>query len=200
MKKTLMLSAIAILAAIPAWSQTTTPAPTPTSPPAGAAMEKVAAMTPAQRETFLANHPELKERWQQREMQLDKLQAMTPDQRQQFLQNHPKVQQFINNHPVFAQKLANGAEAGPGIKDPGHPRVNEVNQREQNQQNRIAQGVNKGTLNAQQTANLEKGESKIQQKEADDLQKNDGHLTKPEERQLNGEENRESDRIYRDKR
>ena len=31
--------------------------------------------------------------------------------------------------------------AGPGVADPGHPRVNQVNGRETNQQNRIANGV-----------------------------------------------------------
>jgi hypothetical protein len=33
------------------------------------------------------------------------------------------------------------AGAGPGIVDPGHARVNEVNGREANQQQRIANGV-----------------------------------------------------------
>ena len=130
---------------------------------------------------------------------MKKLEGMTPDQRQQFLQNHPKVEQFLNNHPKAEQKLANGAEAGAGIKDPGHPRVNEVNQREQNQQDRIAQGVKSGSLTPQEAANLEKGESKIQQQEKADLQKNNGHLTAAEQAQLNKEENKESKRIHRKK-
>jgi uncharacterized lipoprotein YajG len=49
--------------------------------------------------------------------------------------------------------------AGPGVVDPGHPRVNEVNQREENQQQRIGNGVKNGELNAHQTANLEKREA-----------------------------------------
>ena len=130
---------------------------------------------------------------------MKKLEGMTPDQRQQFLQNHPKVEQFLNNHPKAEQKLANGAEAGAGIKDPGHPRVNEVNQREQNQQDRIPQGVKSGSLTPQEAANLEKGESKIQQQEKADLQKNNGHLTAAEQAQLNKEENKESKRIHRKK-
>lgn len=148
----------------------------------------------------MKNHPELWERslWH-REQMLDKLQGMTPDQRAQFLQNHPNLQQFINNHPQFSRKMANGSEAGAGIKDSGHPRVNEVNQREQNQQNRIAQSLTKGSLTPQEAAKLEKGESHIQQQEADNLQKNNGKLTAGEDHKLNREENRESRRIHRKK-
>ena len=134
-----------------------------------------------------------------RQEMLRKLEGMTPDQRQQFLQNHPKLQQFVDNHPKLEQKLANGSEAGAGIKDPGHPRVNEVNQREENQQDRIAQGVSNGTLSPQEAAKLEKGESRIQQQEAQDLQKNNGHLTPAEQAKLNSEENRLSHRIHHEK-
>ncbi|MGB8581247.1 MAG: hypothetical protein WCD47_10535 [Candidatus Sulfotelmatobacter sp.] len=42
----------------------------------------------------------------------------------------------------------NTSGAGPGVVDPGHPRVNEVNTREQNQQDRIANGVQNGTMDA----------------------------------------------------
>ena len=134
-----------------------------------------------------------------RQEMLRKLEGMTPDQRQEFLLNHPKLQQFIDNHPKLEQKLANGSEAGAGIKDPGHPRVNEVNQREENQQDRIAQGVSNGTLFPQEAAKLEKGESRIQQQEAQDLQKNNGHLTPAEQAKLNSEENRLSHRIHHEK-
>jgi hypothetical protein len=48
---------------------------------------------------------------------------------------------------------------GPGVVDPGHPRVNEVNRREQNQQNRIANGMKSGKLSPKQAANLEKREA-----------------------------------------
>ena len=45
---------------------------------------------------------------------------------------------------VVAAALASGAamaQAAPQANDPGHPRVNEVNQRLDNQQNRIQKGV-----------------------------------------------------------
>ena len=77
--------------------------------------------------------------------------------------------------------------------------MNEVNQREENQQDRIAQGVSNGTLFPQEAAKLEKGESRIQQQEAQDLQKNNGHLTPAEQAKLNSEENRLSHRIHHEK-
>ena len=197
MKNLKLLPLLGLLAAFPCFAQTTPPtAPTGN----GQGMEQLGQMTPEQRHEFLQNHPEIREQInQRREQMLSKMESMTPDQRQQFLLNHPKLQQFVTNHPNYAQKLANGSEAGAGIKDPGHPRVNEVNQREQNQQNRIAQGVKNGSLTPQETAKLEQGESHIQKQEAKDLQKNNGHLTAAETAKLNREQNRESRRIHAEK-
>ena len=98
---------------------------------------------------------------------------------------------------AVAQSTTSGA--GPGVVDPGHPRVNEVNQREENQQQRIANGIKNGTLSSQQAANLEKREASVQKQEQADMAKHDGHLTKSEYRQLNRRENRISKSIYKDK-
>jgi hypothetical protein len=89
--------------------------------------------------------------------------------------------------------------AGPGVVDPGHPRVNEVNGREENQQQRIAHGAASGKLNAQQTANLEKREASVQNREQRDMAKNGGHLTKAEQRGINRQQNRISRSIAKDK-
>ena len=89
--------------------------------------------------------------------------------------------------------------AGPGVVDPGHPRVNEVNQREENQQQRIGNGVKNGTLTPQQTSNLEKREASVQNREQKDMAKNNGHLTKREQRGINRQQNRISKSIYKDK-
>ena len=178
MKTPQVLSFMVVAAAFPCWAQTS---------PSSTAAPSNPATSPAP--DGAGNRQEM----------LRKLEGMTPDQRQEFLLNHPKLQQFIDNHPKLEQKLANGSEAGAGIKDPGHPRVNEVNQREENQQDRIAQGVSNGTLFPQEAAKLEKGESRIQQQEAQDLQKNNGHLTPAEQAKLNSEENRLSHRIHHEK-
>jgi hypothetical protein len=76
---------------------------------------------------------------------------------------------------------------------------NEVGQRRQNQQNRIAQGVRNGSLNAGQTARLENREQGINQKIAADRQANGGKLTGQEKTQINKAQNKTSRRIYKAK-
>ena len=196
MKKYIILTILTALGAIPAWSQTTTgttgtgtstATTTGTNGGGGELKEKLEAMTPAQRQKFLSNHPEIRERLQA--AMLKKYEGMTPAQQQQFSQNHPEL----------AKRLANAGEAGPATKDPGHPRVNEVNKRENNGQQRINAGVANGSLTPWQAARLDKGEARIQSQEARDLAKNNGHLTKGETHRLNREENHLGRRIHRDK-
>jgi hypothetical protein len=93
----------------------------------------------------------------------------------------------------------NTSGAGPGVVDPGHPRVNEVNQREQNQQNRIGNGLKNGTLNSKQATNLEKRETSVDNREKRDMAAHHGHLTKAEQRGINRQQNRISKSIYKDK-
>jgi hypothetical protein len=89
--------------------------------------------------------------------------------------------------------------AGPGVVDPGHPRVNQVNRREAKQQQRIGNGVKSGKLNSQQAAHLEKREASVQNREQKDMAKHNGHLTKAEQKGINRQQNRISKTIYKDK-
>lgn len=89
--------------------------------------------------------------------------------------------------------------AGTGQYDPGHPRVNQVDQRQVNQQERIGQGIKSGSLTAGEAEHLEKNEARIQQQKKADMAAHGGHLTKQEQRQLNREQNAQSHAIYRDK-
>jgi len=98
-----------------------------------------------------------------------------------------------------AQTQTNTSGAGPGQVDPGHPRVNQVNRRETRQQGRIAQGVKSGELTKGETRRLERGEQRLQNNEKKDMAKDNGHLTKQDQRQLNREANHMSKRIYADK-
>jgi hypothetical protein len=98
-----------------------------------------------------------------------------------------------------AQTASTTSGAGPGVVDPGHPRVNEVNGREENQQQRIANGVSSGKLTSQQTANLERRETNVQNREKADMAKNNGHLTKAEQNGINRQQNRISRSIAKDK-
>ena len=83
--------------------------------------------------------------------------------------------------------------------DPGHPRVNEVDNRQVNQQDRIANGVKSGQLTAGEAQHLEKNQAAIQRQKRADMKANGGHLTKAEQNQLNREQNQQSRAIYRDK-
>jgi hypothetical protein len=101
---------------------------------------------------------------------------------------------------VLAAALASGAamaQAAPQANDPGHPRVNEVNQRLDNQQTRIQKGVADGQINAKQGVRDEKQDANIAQRESADQAKNGGHLTKQEQRNLNKSENHDSRRIHK---
>jgi len=106
---------------------------------------------------------------------------------------------FVTSAPAQTSNNTSTSGAGPGVVDPGHPRVNEVNQREQNQQDRIANGLKNGTLNANQASNLEKREAAVQNREQKDMAKNNGHLTKAEQKGINRQQNRISKSIYKDK-
>jgi hypothetical protein len=106
---------------------------------------------------------------------------------------------FVVAVGAFLSAGAAVAQAGPGQDDPGHPRVNEVNTREQNQQDRIANGVKNGTMTPGQAAHVEHQEQHIENQEKRDMAAHNGHLTKAETRQLNKEQNHTSREIYRDK-
>ncbi len=82
---------------------------------------------------------------------------------------------------------------------PDHPRENEVNQRLDNQQARIDQGLAKGTMTGREAARDEKHDANIAQREAVDESKHNGHITKAEQNRLNRSENRNSRRIHRQK-
>jgi uncharacterized lipoprotein YajG len=89
--------------------------------------------------------------------------------------------------------------AGPGTVDPAHPRVNQINRREQHQQDRIANGVKNDKLTPGQAARLERGEQRLQNNEKKDMAADNGHLTKQDQHQLNREANHMSRRIAKDK-
>jgi hypothetical protein len=75
----------------------------------------------------------------------------------------------------------------------------EVGQRQQNQQNRIAQGVKSGQLTAGETAKLENQQKGINQQVKADRAANGGKLTSGEKQQVNKEQNAASKNIYNKK-
>ena len=91
------------------------------------------------------------------------------------------------------------AGAGPGVDDPNHPRVNEINRREERQQQRIANGIKSGKMTPAEAAATERRDARIENQEKRDMAKHNGHLTKKEQNKLNGELNKNSRAIHKDK-
>jgi hypothetical protein len=92
-----------------------------------------------------------------------------------------------------------GSSLGVAQTVPDYPRVNEVNQRLDNQQARINQGLVSGSMNGKQAARDEAHDANIAKRESVDEAKHNGHLTKGEQRRLNRSENKNSRRIYNQK-
>ena len=76
---------------------------------------------------------------------------------------------------------------------------NRVQQRKENQQARIGQGVQGGSLTAGETANLEHKESNLNKEIRTDRAANGGTLTNKEKVQVNRQQNKLSRQIYKDK-
>jgi len=76
---------------------------------------------------------------------------------------------------------------------------NEVGQRRENQQNRIAQGLRSGQLTAGETARLERQQQSINREDASMRAANDGRLTAGDKAALNQRQNNASRNIYANK-
>ncbi len=76
---------------------------------------------------------------------------------------------------------------------------NTINERQRNQQKRIGQGVENGSLTPAETARLEKQEAAIHHEVKSERKANGGTLTAQERRQVTRQQNRVSKRIYRQK-
>ncbi len=96
--------------------------------------------------------------------------------------------------PAPAQAATPAPAAAPAEK----PKPT-VAQRKENQQDRIANGVQSGQLTAGETAKLEKKEAAINKETAADRAANGGKLTASEKKQVNRQQNQASKQIYADK-
>lgn len=76
---------------------------------------------------------------------------------------------------------------------------NQVGQRRENQQDRIAQGIKSGQLTAGETSKLENQQKGINQQVKADRQADGGKLTPGEKQQVNKEQNTASKNIYNKK-
>lgn len=74
-----------------------------------------------------------------------------------------------------------------------------IGQRAENQQDRIGQGVENGSLTAGETAHLEHREAQVNKEVRHDRKVNGGNLTNKEKAQINHQQNQLSKQIYKDK-
>ena len=74
-----------------------------------------------------------------------------------------------------------------------------INQRKENQQDRIAQGVQSGELTARETSNLEGKEAALNHEEHGMRAADNGHLTAGDRAVLNHQQNKLSRQIYNKK-
>ncbi|HEV3218823.1 MAG TPA: hypothetical protein VGZ48_03585 [Candidatus Acidoferrales bacterium] len=111
--------------------------------------------------------------------------TLTQQQRNQInrQQNHLSNQIYQDKHNASTQHNGNS----------------EVGQRQENQQDRIAQGIKSGQLTAGETSKLESKEAGLNKEVRTDRQANGGKLTQGEKQQVNRQQNRLSNKIYQDK-
>jgi hypothetical protein len=91
--------------------------------------------------------------------------------------------------PAAAQTSDSGTPAKPAT----------INQRKENQQDRIGDGIQSGQLTAREAGKLEKKESELNQEERDMRKLDNGHLTKADRAALNQQQNALSKNIYKQK-
>jgi hypothetical protein len=111
--------------------------------------------------------------------------TLTQQQRNQInrQQNHLSNQIYQDKHNAATQHNGNS----------------EVVQRQENQQDRIAQGIKSGQLTAGETSKLESKEAGLNKEVRTDRRANGGKLTQGEKQQVNRQQNRLSNKIYQDK-
>jgi hypothetical protein len=98
---------------------------------------------------------------------------------------------ILSTPSAFAQSQPAGSSAAPA---PGT-----VGERKENQQDRIANGIQSGQLTAGETKNLETKEAGLNKEEHTMRSEDDGHLTAADREKLNNQQNHLSNQIYDDK-
>ena len=111
-------------------------------------------------------------------------------------QEAARIQRAQNQESGRINKLDNNAVSG-NPDSASSQRMQADVQRNINQQNRIEQGVQSGALTNKETANLERGQARIDRKEA--RAGADGHVSAREQARIQNVENNQSKKIYREK-
>jgi hypothetical protein len=102
--------------------------------------------------------------------------------------------------PVNAQSQSTTTSSAPTTTPATTPDKPEtIAQRKDNQQDRIAQGIQSGQLTPGETKNLETKEAGLNKEEHTMRSDDDGHLTAADRAKLNNQQNKLSNNIYDDK-
>ena len=111
-------------------------------------------------------------------------------------QEAARIQHTQNQESARINKLDNNAVSG-NPNSVSSQRMQADVQRNINQQNRIEQGVQSGALTNKETAHLERGQAHIDRKEA--RVGADGRVSAREQARIQHAENKQSNKIYREK-
>jgi len=106
----------------------------------------------------------------------------------------------LRNRLTFAAMLVSlagfaGTASAETTWQKNHPRRTQVNHRLANQNKRIHQDVKNGTMSKAQASQVHHEDHQVRQEERDMASQNGGHITKPEQKVLNGQENGISSQI-----
>ncbi|HEX9391696.1 MAG TPA: hypothetical protein VF928_10335 [Usitatibacteraceae bacterium] len=107
-----------------------------------------------------------------------------------------KIQADQNRESAAIQKLKTNDQTG-NPNSASSQRMQADVQRNVNQQQRIENGVKSGSLNKREVAGLERGQAKVDRREA--RAGRDGHVGAKEEARIQASENRQSKRIFKEK-
>ncbi len=107
-----------------------------------------------------------------------------------------KIQADQNRESAAIQKLKTNDKVG-NPDSASSQRMQADVQRNINQQQRIENGVKSGELTKRETANLERGQARVERKEA--RAGRDGHIGAKEQARIQGAENHQSKRIFKEK-
>jgi hypothetical protein len=111
-------------------------------------------------------------------------------------QEAARIQQAQNQESGRINKLENNAVSG-NPNSASSQRMQADVQRNVNQQNRIEQGVQSGAVTNKEASNMERGQSRVDRKEA--KAGANGHVSAGEQARIQKAENKQSNKIYREK-
>lgn len=111
-------------------------------------------------------------------------------------QEATRIQQAQNQESGRINKLENNAVSG-NPNSASSQRMQADVQRNINQQSRIEQGVQSGAVTNKEASNLERGQARVDRKEA--KAGANGHVSAGEQARIQNAENKQSNKIYREK-